>query len=163
MNKISINNSSTLFLKIILLLASAVIFILMIRLPLVEGRAANLDLFSIYTDPFIIYIYIGSIPFFIGISQAIKLLNLIDQNSAFTQNAVNTLKNMKIASLSLIGFIASAIIYLHLSTSNDDLAGPTMLGICSTLAFGSIATAAGLFQKLFQNAVDMKSENDLTV
>ncbi|HRN95836.1 MAG TPA: hypothetical protein PLD54_00125 [Candidatus Levybacteria bacterium] len=26
-----------------------------------------------------------------------------------------------------------------------------------------IATAAGIFQKLFQNAVDIKSENDLTV
>jgi hypothetical protein len=38
-----------------------------------------------------------------------------------------------------------------------------MLGIVLVLAFGVIATAAGVFQKLFQNAVDLKSENDLTI
>ena len=37
------------------------------------------------------------------------------------------------------------------------------LGIAMSLAFAVIATAAGVFQKLFQNAIDIKSENDLTV
>jgi hypothetical protein len=45
----------------------------------------------------------------------------------------------------------------------DDLAGPTALGILMAFASGVIATAAGVFQKLLQNAVDIKSENDLTV
>ena len=45
----------------------------------------------------------------------------------------------------------------------EDIAGPTMLGICMSLAFGVIGTAASVFEKLFQNAVDIKSENDLTV
>ena len=69
----------------------------------VEGRAANLDLIGIYSDPLIIYVYIGSIPFFVGLYQAFKVLNLIDANRAFSQGAVDTLKNMKFAALSLIG------------------------------------------------------------
>ena len=105
----------------------------------------------------------ASIPFFVGLYQAFKLLNLIDANKAFSQGAVNTLKNMKFASLSLIGFIALAVFYIRFFAHGDDSAGPTMLGICMALAFGVIATAAGVFQKLFQNAVDIKSENDLTV
>jgi spore maturation protein SpmA len=158
-----IKSGSTLFLKVVLLLIAVVVFVGMIRFPQTEGRAKNLDLISIYSDPFIIYIYIGSIPFFVGLYQAFKLLNLIDANKAFSQGAVNTLRNMKFASLSLIGFIALALFYIRFATSGDDPAGPTMLGIIVSFAAAVIATAAAVFEKLFQNAVDIKSENDLTV
>lgn len=135
----------------------------MIRFPQTEGRAYNLDLMSIYTDPFIIYIYIASIPFFVGLYQAFKLLNLIDANKAFSQDAVNTLKHIKFASLTLIGFIAVALFYIRFFIHGDDPAGPTALGIIVSFAVAVIATAAAVFQKLFQNAVDIKLENDLTV
>src|SRR3972149_9630123 len=154
---------STLFLKVVILLIAIGALIGMIWFPQTEGRATNLDLISIYTDPFIIYIYIASTPFFVGLYQALKLLNFIDANKAFSQGAVNTLRNMKFASLSLIGFIALAVFYIRFFVHDDDPAGPTALGIYLSLAFGVIATAAGVFQKLLQNAVNIKSENDLTV
>src|SRR3990167_5065583 len=96
---------STLFLRVVICLIAIGVLAGLIWFPQTEGRAAQLDLISIYTDPFIIYIYIASIPFFVGLYQAFKLLNYIDKNKAFSQGAVNTLKNMKFASLSLIGFI----------------------------------------------------------
>jgi hypothetical protein len=154
---------STFFLKVILLLIAIMVLAGMILFPQTEGRAVNLDLISIYKDPLIIYLYIASTPFFVGLYQAFKLLNLIDANKAFSQGAVNTLRNMKFASLSLIGFIGLALFYIRFAAQGDDPAGPTMLGICLSLAFGAIATAASVFQKLFQNAVDLKTENDLTV
>lgn len=155
--------SSTLFLKIIILVIAIIVLVGMVWFPQTEGRAANLDLISIYSDPFIIYIYIASTPFFIGLYQAFKLLNFIDANKAFSQGAINALKKIKITSLSLIGFIVLALLYIRFFAHGEDAAGPTMLGICVSLAFGVIATAAGVFQRLFQNAVDIKSENDLTV
>jgi predicted tellurium resistance membrane protein TerC len=100
-----------------------------------QTSGPNLDLFSIYSDPLIIYIYIASIPFFIGLSQAFKLLTLIDASQAFSQGVVNTLKNMKYASVSLIGFIAVGLAYIRLFAHGDDPAGPTMLGICLSIAF----------------------------
>ena len=120
---------STLFLKVVILLIAIGVLAGMIWFPQTEGRAANLDLISIYTDPFIIYIYMASIPFFVALYQAFKLLRLIDANKAFSQDAVNTVKNMKFASLSLIGFIALAVLYIRLFAHGDDPAGPTMLGI----------------------------------
>lgn len=158
-----IKSGSTLFLKIIIILLAIAVLAGMAWFPQTEGRAANLDLINIYTDPFIIYIYIASIPFFFGLYQAFKLLHFIDSNKAFSQGAINTLKNMKFASLTLIGLIVLTLMYLRFIGHGDDVAGPTMLGICLALAFGVIATAAGVFQKLLQNAVDIKSENDLTV
>lgn len=154
---------STLFLKIVILLIAIGVLVGLLWFPQTEGVAKNLDLISIYTDPFIIYIYIGSVPFFVGLYQAFKLLNLIDANKAFSQGAINTLKNIKFASLSLIGFIALALLYIRFAAGGDDPAGPTMLGILVSFAIAVIATAAAVFQKLLQNAVDIKSENDLTV
>lgn len=156
-------HSSTLFLKIVILLIATSVLAGLAWFPQTEGRAANLDLISIYTDPFIVYIYLGSIPFFVGLYQAFKLLNLIDANRAFSQDAVNTLKKMKVASLSLIGFITLALLYIRFMAHGDDPAGPTALGILVSFAVAIIATAAAIFQKLLQNAVDIKSENDLTV
>src|ERR1700704_3262158 len=102
---IVMKKGSTLFLKFVLCLLALGVLVGMLWFPHTEGRAAHLDLFSIYLwDPFIIYGYIACVPIFIGLYQAFKLLNLIDANKAFSQRAVNTLKNMKLASLSLIGF-----------------------------------------------------------
>src|SRR4029078_13223411 len=156
-------SGSTLFLKVAILLIATGASIWLIVFPLTEGRAAHLNLFQIYSDPFIIYGYIASTPFFVGLYQGFKLLNFIDKNKAFSQGAVNTLKNMKLASLSLIGFIVLALFYIRFFAHGDDPAGPTALGIIVSFAVAVIATAAAVFQKLLQNAVDIKSENDLTV
>jgi hypothetical protein len=154
---------STLFLKVVLVLIAIGVLVGLLWFPQTEGAAKNLDLISIYSDPFIVYIYIGSTPFFVGLYQAFKLLTFIEANRAFSQDAVNALKNIKLASLSLLGFIALALFYIRFFVRGDDPAGPTMLGIIVSFAVAVTATAAAVFQKLFQNAVDIKSENDLTV
>lgn len=158
-----IKSGSTLFLKVVLILIAIGALVSMIWFPQTEGRAKNLDLVRIYLDLFILYIYIGSIPFFVGLYQAFKLLNLIDANKAFSQDAVNRLKNIKFASICLIGLIVLALVYIHISARGYDSTGPTMLGILVSFAVAVVATAAAVFQKLLQNAVDIKSENDLTV
>lgn len=154
---------STMFLKIVIGFIATGALAGMIWFPQTEGRATNLDLVSIYADPFIIYLYLASTPFFLGLYQAFKLLNLIDANRAFSQEAVNTLKKMKFASLSLIVFIALSLFYIRFNGVGEDPAGPTAIGILTSFAAAVIATAAAVFQKLLQNAVDIKSENDLTV
>ena len=155
--------SSTVFLIGVLFLIAIGALAGMIWFPQTEGRATHLDLISIYTDPFLLYGYMASIPFFVGLYQVFKLLHLIDADKAFSQDAVHTLKNMKFASLSLIGCIALAEFYIRFFVHGDDPAGPTALGILASFAAMVLATAAAVFQKLLQNAVDIQSENDLTV
>ena len=45
----------------------------------------------------------------------------------------------------------------------DDIAGGVMMGAFVILVSAIIATAAGVFERSLQNAVDIKSQNDLTV
>ena len=79
---------STLFLKLIVLLIAIVVLTWMIVFPRLEGRATNLDLISIYTDPFIIYGYVASIPFFVGLFQALRLLGYVERDTIFSQTAI---------------------------------------------------------------------------
>jgi hypothetical protein len=149
-------HSITIFLRFVILLTAIVALVGLIRFPQTEGRAANLDLISIYTDPFIIYVYIGSIAFFVALYQAFKLLNYIDRNKAFSKGAISTLKNIKFASLSLIGFIALALFYIRFFAYGDDPAGPTALGILVSFIIAVIAITAAVFQKRLQNTRIMK-------
>jgi hypothetical protein len=154
---------STLFLKAVILLIATGVLAGLIWFPQTEGRATNLNLISIYTDPFIIYIYIASIPFFVALFQAFKLLGDIDKNKIFSQAAVKALRNIKYCALAMIGLLVVAIFYIRVMAQGDDPAGPTMMGLVAIFTSVVIATAVGVFQKLLQNAVDIKSENDLTV
>ena len=154
---------STLFLKAVLALVALAVFASLAWFPQTEGRAANLDLISIYKDPVIIYMYIASIPFFVALYQAFKLLGYIEKNRVFSPIAVTALRNIKYCALAIIGFLIIAILYIRFMAQGDDPAGPTMIGFITIFTSAVIATAAGVFQKLLQNAVNIKSENDLTV
>jgi hypothetical protein len=87
----------------------------------------------------------------------------MDSNKVFSQAAVNAVKNIKYCALAVSGLIVLGIGYIRLTVVNDDPAGVTVLGILTTFTAIVIATAAAVFQRLLQNAVDIKSENDLTV
>ncbi|MEZ4622025.1 MAG: DUF2975 domain-containing protein [Caldilineaceae bacterium] len=154
---------STLFLKFVICLIAIGAMMWLFWFPQLEGRAVNLDLISIYKDPLIIYAYLGSIPFFVALYQALKLLGYVDDNQVFSQSSVNAVKNIKHCALAFGVFIMLGILYIRLTVVNDDPAGVTGLGIVTTFASIVIATAAAVFQRLLQNAVDIKSENDLTV
>jgi Protein of unknown function (DUF3036). len=152
------------FLQAATVLIGIVALAILIWFPLVEGRATNLDLFSIYVDPFILYGYAASIAFFVALYNAFKLLDCIRQNKVFSSNAVRRLKNIKICAIVLSIAIVATGLFVKLSHhQDDDPAG--FLAMCVVTTFVSIvvATAAAIFEKVLQNAVDMKSENDLTI
>jgi len=155
---------STIFLQAVIVLIGIVALVVLIRFPLTEGRAANLDLLSIYSDPFILYGYAASIAFFVALYKAFKLLGYIGQNKVFSPNSVGTLKSIKYCAIVLSILIVTAGLYIKIShDEEDDPAG--FLAICIVTTFASIvvATAAAIFEKILQNAIDMKSENDLTI
>ncbi|MFN8439814.1 MAG: DUF2975 domain-containing protein [Caldilineaceae bacterium] len=154
---------STLFLQIVLVLIGIGALALLLWEPRIEGRNAHATNFEIYfKDPFLAYAYIASIPFFVAIYQALKVLQYVGQNAVFSPAAVKALRTIKLCAITIIGFVVGAELYIMFGIS-DDRAGGVFIGI--VLTFGSIviATAAALFERILQNAVDLKSENDLTV
>jgi len=155
--------SSTIFLQVVIVLIGIGALALMLRFPLTEGRAVNLDLFSIYADPFIVYMYLA-IAFFVALYQAFKLLGYIGQNKVFSLSSVKALRNIKYCAIVLSILIVMAGLYIRIfHAKDDDPAGFLAMCIVTTFISIVIATAAAVFERTLQNAVDLKSENDLTV
>jgi hypothetical protein len=162
--KVIMKRIPTIFLQAVIVLIGMVVLAVLIRLPLIEGRAANLDLLSVYADPFILYGYAASIAFFVALYKAFKLLGYIGQNKVFSSHSVGALKSIKYCAIVLSILIVMAGLYIKIfHNKEDDPAG--FLAICIVTTFASIviATAAAIFEKILQNAIDMKSENDLTI
>ena len=155
---------SIVFLRAVVVLIGIVAIAVMIRFPLTEGRAVNLDLFSIYADPFIIYGYLASIPFFIALYQAFKLLGYIGENKAFSPNSVKAFRTLKYCAITLSILIVVAVLYIMMfHAKDDDPAGFIAVDIVTTFASIVVATAASVFEKIVHNNLDKKSENNLTV
>lgn len=156
---------STVFLQVIIALLGIGALVFMLWEPHLEGRNAHATVFEVYfKDPFLAYAYLASISFFVGLYQAIKVLGYAGQNRIFSQEAVNALRTIKYCALAMIAFVVVSVVFMPLSAPNDD-DGPQGVVMRIVIAFGSIvvATAAAMFERILQNAVDMKSENDLTV
>ncbi len=157
--------SSTMFLQTVIVLIGIGALAFLLWEPHIEGRNANATAFQIYfNDPFLAYVYLASTAFFTALYQAFKLLGYIGQNKVFSLDSVKALRMIKRCALVVVGFIAGAEAYIFIVVrGTDDIAGGVVIGLVLIFLSVVIATAAAVFEKLLQSAVDLKSENDLTV
>jgi hypothetical protein len=158
--------SSTMFLQAVVVLIGLVALALLLWAPQVEGRNAHATQFEIYfNDPFLALVYAGSVPFFIALYQAVKVLGYAGRNQVFSPAAVKALRTIKYCALAIIGLVVVEEVFILLMNNgdNDNPGAPILMGVL--IAFPSIvvATAAAMFERILQSAVDLKSENDLTV
>ena len=70
---------------------------------------------------------------------------------------------MKHCAIALVGFVAIAEGIIMFGDSSEDRAGGVVIGLVIFFAALVVATATVILERALQNAVDMKSENDLTV
>lgn len=165
-NSHPIKRTATIFLQIIIVLVGIIVLAALLIEPQLEGRNTHSTLFQTYfTDPFLAYVYLASIPFFVALYQAFKGLGYARENKVFSQAAVKTLRTIKYCALIIAGSTIAAGIYLRIAaqSSHDDPAGAVMLGVVITFVSIIVAAVAALFEKILQNAVNIKLENDLTV
>jgi hypothetical protein len=154
---------STIFLQAVIVLIGIGVLALMLWEPHIEGRNKHATPFEVYfKDPFLAYAYIASISFFVALYQAFKVLGYVGQNRVFSPEAVRALRTIKYCAIALIGFVAGGMFFILLS-DEDNKPGGLFMGILITFPSIVVATAAAMFERILQNAVDMKSENDLTV
>jgi hypothetical protein len=154
--------ASTAFLQGVIVLVGIGALALMLWEPHVEGRNANATLFQIYfNDPFLAYAYIASIPFFVALYQALKVLGDIARDEVFSQRSVRAVRIIKYCALAVAGFVMGGEAYLFIvQRGKEDIAGGVAVGLFIIFASVVIAAAAAVIEGLLQSAVDIKSEND---
>ena len=156
---------STLFLKIALILIGIPILALCIFLVPEIGDVAAKLLPKFAFIKYLVYIifYASALPFYFALYQAFNLLRLIDKNNAFSLLSVIALKKIKYCAITISCLHVLALPLFYLFAEMDDAPGVIFVGLVVPFASMVIAVFAAVLQKLFQEAIDIKSENDLTV
>ncbi|MEC2204264.1 DUF2975 domain-containing protein [Bacillus subtilis] len=159
------NRMSTIFLKIALVLIGIPILALCIFIvPKIANYSAELFPNIAYIKYLVfIYLYVTAIPFYFALYQAFKLLSYIDKNKAFSGLSVRALKNIKYCAVTISIFYAAGMPVFYLMAEIDDAPGIIVIGLVIIFASMVIAVFAAVLQKLLKEAIDIKSENDLTV
>ena len=113
--------------------------------------------------PILLGMLLTAIPFFYGIIQAFKILIYIDENKAFSDLSVKALKKIKNNAFIISGFYILCMPYIYYVAENDDAPGGILIGMILVVAPAIVGIIALTLQKLLFNAIEIKSENDLTV
>ncbi len=156
---------STLFLKIAVILIGIPILALCIFLvPELGNLAAKLLPDFAYIHYFVFIVFYGSaIPFYAALYQAFKLLRYIDRNKAFSEWSVEALKKIKYCAITISCLHVLVLPLFYLFAEKDDAPGVVFIGLVVPFASMVIAVFAAVLQRLLKEAIDIKSENDLTV
>lgn len=150
---------STLFLKgVILLLGLGVLALCVYVLPM-----AIMSEQTGYYKPILLGMYVPGIPFYIALYESWKLLTYIDKNKSFSELSVKSLKHIKYCAAVISGLYVLGMPYIFHAADLDDAPGVVLIALIIIFASLVIATFAAVLQKLLQNVIDIKSENELTV
>jgi len=107
--------------------------------------------------------YLTAVPFFIALWQTLKLLSYIDKKNAFSDLSVNALRNIKRCATTIAVLYLAGVPLLIPIAEADDAPGLMVIGFAIACTPIVVAVFAAVLQKLLQNAIEMKSENELTV
>ncbi|MBD0378598.1 DUF2975 domain-containing protein [Paenibacillus sedimenti] len=154
---------TTLFLKIaVFLIGTPVLALCIFGLPWLAKNPINPD-YDHILYPVLIGMFVSAIPFYIALYQAFRLLSYIDKNKAFSQISVKALKIIKYCAITISTLYVVMMPFVYLVAEKDDAPGLIIIGMVPIFASMVIAVFAAVLQRLLQEAIDIKSENDLTV
>lgn len=109
-------------------------------------------------------VYVSAIPYFTALYQAFRLLYNIDANQAFSQASVKALQMIARCAVAIcIIYMVGGLPFFYYLAQLDDAPGVMLLGLgIAGIAF-VIAVFASVLNRLLQEAIAMKSFNELTI
>lgn len=113
--------------------------------------------------PLFLGMYLPAIPFFFALFQTLQLLHCIDKNKAFSHASVKALQYIKYCAFVISGLYMLYLPWVYHVADEQDAPGVMLIGLILVFAPLVIGVFAAVLQKLLQNAIAIKKENDLTV
>lgn len=156
---------TTLFLKLALFfMAIPILALCIFFVPSLANYAVELypDLIILKYLVFI-DLYAAAIVFFVTLYYAYVLLTYIDGGNAFSSLSANKLKSIKYCAITISGLFTIGMPIYYLIAERDDAPGLIAIGLIIIFASLVIAVFAAVLQKLLEEAIQIKTENELTV
>jgi hypothetical protein len=143
------------FLQIVVVLIGIGMLTLLLWEPHLEGRNVHATLFQIYfNDPFLAYIYLAFIPFFVGLYQVLKLLGYVGLHQKYSPASMNALRTIKRCAFVMAGFITGAEAWLFIyQRGKEDIAGGVAIGLLIIFFSIAVATTALVLERTVQKTL----------
>lgn len=106
---------------------------------------------------------VSLIPYLAALSQSFKLLHYIDISKAFSELSVAALKKIKKSALVISGIYVLALPLVAMVAEWDDAPGLIIIGMLPIFAAVVISIFAAVLERLLKEAIEIKTENELTV
>jgi hypothetical protein len=157
------NKNTILYLKMAaLIIAAAALMLLIFWLPYLADYTADMyPEYAYLKYPVLIGLYITAVPFYYALYKALVILKYVGCENAFSKQSVESLKHIRICALAEIVIYAAMSIYLL----SQNALHPGIAIIIGAIIFAAITISlfTGVLQQLLSTAIEIKSENDLTV
>ena len=156
---------STVLLRLALFVAGAVVLALC-------GGAAWLAVVKVdpsseyYTCAYVLLVGTcsASVPCFIALFQSFQLLRYIETDRAFSDLSVKALRMITRAALAdFLICTVGGLPFFYVMAQMDDAPGLVLIGLAIAGIAFIIFVFSSVLNRLLQNAIAMKSENDLTI
>lgn len=156
---------STLFLKgVLCVLALAVLALCIFAFPsMVRGATEEFPTLESVRYLLLIWLYASAVPFYLALFHSFKLLSYIDKNTAFSNLSVKALRGIKYAGTIMSGILMLGMPFMFMVAEADDAPGLVPISFLFFCAPIVVAVFAALLERLFKSALEIKSENELTV
>lgn len=116
--------------------------------PHFEGRNANATVFEVYfKDPFLAYVYVGSIPFFVGLFHGLRVLGFVGEDRGFSAESVGAVRKIRLCALALLGFVAGSVGFMPWEGPEDRPPG-VFLRLLVAVPAALVAVGARRFERL---------------
>ena len=156
------NRGSTAFLRVaVIIIGIPILALCIFLLPQIamvatdQARQGATLAYVVFGILFIMYVT--------ALYQALTLLKFIDEDEAFSQISVIALRKIKRCAIIISGLYILALPLIYVVAEWDDAPGLILIGMVIVGASAVVAVFAAVLQKLLQEAIRIKSENDLTV
>ncbi len=124
--------------------------------PHLEGRNTHATTLEIYfKDPFLAYVYLGSVPFFVAVYRAFRMFGQARQHGGFSLGTVAALLTIKRCALGVIGFAAGAMVLIILFGDGEDRPAGLFMCLLVVLASGVMAISAVRCARYLQRALKL--------
>ena len=155
---------STVILRLAIFIAGAIVLVICGGVAWLAIKADPSSDYFILSYVLLIGTCLAAIPCFVALYQSYKLLGYIDTDRAFSELSVKALKIITRSAL-VEFFICSlgGLPFFYIVAEMDDAPGLVLIGMAIAGVAFVIFVFASVLNRLLQDAIAMKSENDLTI
>lgn len=155
--------ASTMFLRLVVMIIGLLIMAMCVFLVPWLAKEA----FTRYPMHWVVLVmvclYLAALPFYVALAETWKLLYVIDSNQAFSNLSVVALKRIMLCAICICVLHTAILPILYLIAQFEDAPGLIILGMVIPGASMVIAVFAAVLRTLLDEALAIKSDNDLTI